>query len=336
MKVDFKDRHEYLGASETAAAIGLGTYETVTDVWQEKTLRRGRKEHLPIFDRGHDIEDILERLLKERHGIEVRMREKEFAKEEWLRSHVDGMVDPHDPICDTDVEMDGPGVVEFKAPGSTMLRRLLEGGMSNEYVVQMQVNLYNSDLSWGVFFMLDYDRYEVTAVYVRRDDALIEGILKRARLFWEFVKQDVHPPEATPEELSTFVLSDREVDIEGYEGVVSSYADAISEAEGLKVRIEGLKDQFRGALTKADASSAVVAGHDGMRAKVSWKETKPRETFDGKALWRWAVDLAEAVDADDLGKAKKMAQRILTEEGLFVKTGASSRPLRITIKDGES
>ena len=328
---DFSDRHKYLGASEVAWAVGMGHWEDDPQkLWRIKTLREPRPPHLRIFDRGHAMEPFMAEMFATDYGMTVKAEQEEFINPAYpfIVSHVDGITPEYIEIPGREplVGATGPGVVEFKAPGSAMVQRIKSEGLTSDNIIQMQLNCLHAGTSWGVFGFLDYNEWETVAVPVKLDVDFTAKILTRAAEFWscvidgEWSEDEIHQtePPLLPKPEGVLEVSKLDGDLRdlmtakgNLETAKTLYAEACEPVKKLM----------------GDFHKKLVAPGMG----VSYTQQKDSETTDAKGLRAWTDDLVRAFLLDEQ-KAEDMAQ-LWAREKLFIKTRKGSRPFKVTLKE---
>ena len=322
---DFSDRHEYLGASEVGQALGLiDTYGTAEDLWKEKTLRAPRQGHQAIFDRGHTMEPIIANWLRKEQCVLTHEQEEASTQERpWLVSHIDGIIvlpDDEDEIAGNPIPefATGPGIIEMKAPGSRMTHKFNMEGVHEHYIAQMQVNLHNTGLPWGVFAYIDYDDWKLYLIFVQRDDLLLMGMLPHVDAFWQQVKDDKWETEPEPEP----ILKQAKKQATGSftwtfgpegEAVAEEYLDALRQVYVAEKNLEVVKQSIYDVLDLHDCEEGIVDA----RVRVKKVRSKGRLSYKGKVLYEWTQQLCEAIDGEEWNKVTQMVKVFMTEPDLF-------------------
>lgn len=335
---DFSDRHTYLGASEVAAALGMSEWTSRYELFGYKTRRLAR-EHKKIFDRGHDMEAVMVKLLRDDLGVEVIDEQREFVNPDlpWLVSHVDGIIPEYSPVAEAEsLPASGPGVLEMKAPGSSRVRHLQNNGLDADYIFQMQTNLRNSGLNWGRFAFLDYDRYELVCFDILRDDAMMDKALPHLVRFWNAVEADQYD-----------LIEDEEVvlAIPQVGDKTISYDDDLDDESvaTLKAALFAYDAKSRATAEyehAAEAAKLVLTAYGAKRASLDGEgtitqvATAGRESIQGKQLYDWCLNLCGIIISGDHNEAARMANNFMKEEP-FKTRSAPSVSLRVKLEEGE-
>lgn len=337
---DFSDRHEYLGASEIGQAVGLiEAYGTDYDLWKQKTLRAPRTEHIAIFDRGHEMEPVMVRLLVGAGALVANEQSEASTKEsEYLVSHLDGTVDfgDLDEILDTAIPgfaMGSPGVLELKAPGSRMASTFAKSGVHEHYIAQLQINIHNAGLTWGVVAWMDYDNWEMKFYFMEVDELLTDGLISAAEVFWNQVTLGKWDGSTTFSRGADPVVASH---IKKHENVIGElengsrlgelYLEALLVVSNAKSAMASTKEVIIDHLSRASITESFL----GTEAKVKKVFNKGRTTYKGKALLAWTSDLVQAINDDDEEKALRMAEVFDGDPGLFISTGDPSINYKFT------
>lgn len=352
----FKDRHTYLGASEVGQALGFSKWKDSSphDLWLEKTLRAPRTAHKAIFNRGHEMEPVLARMLEgSEYGFRLYSQQAEFRKTKtpWLVSHVDGLIkEVSDPglKLGSDVMFDeygsypsGPGVVEYKAPGMRVTSKVKQDGFDACYIAQLQTNIYNADVQWGVLVLLDYDQWKPLFAFMRRDDEMIEAIITRSSEFWDKVLHDLEPSVLTGEPVwlpnyahqGPMVLADSKAMT-----IADRYAVADLVLNKAKTEHAEAKQAVQ-ILMREDANSRKIEVplHDKNLLMLATDSiVDGRETVKGKELLNWTGNLCEAVMDGEKDIFEEMAGKFVNQSQrlpLFIKRGAPYARTLIRVKE---
>jgi hypothetical protein len=331
---DFSDRHTYLGASEVGQALNMSKWGTQYELWEQKTLRSPRTAHKDIFDRGHFMEDAVVDILKTRYEIAVTDREQLFVTDRpWLRSHVDGVVSGNSPHIGMgrEVIQDGPGVVEFKAPGAHAVREYGMSGVPGDYMMQMQMNMYNAKCKWGIFIIMDYENWDLVPIYMEYDKALVEGCLPFLDKFWACVEQDIAPPRQEEPYRTMGPSESRGGQVKDADLLAAELYEADIMYKAAQKDLDEAKSKVKNAMVLADTNETLLRDDTGTSVKVTWRESKPSTRTDGKKAVLWAEQLVSALLTDDQATARSMAD-VFSKE-LFEKQSATSRRFTYNIKE---
>jgi putative phage-type endonuclease len=266
-----KDRHSYLGASETAAALNLGRFEKPPDVW----LRKGEKaaglaprEMNQPMRWGTILEAPIRVEAMRITGLDIGWPAPVAVHPELsiLRAHPDGLTS------------DGR-VFEAKT-ARTDEGWGTEGSdeIPQEYLIQTQVQMACCKLPAALVAVLiggsDFRLYEVAS-----DKEIQEFIVTKVADFWKFVTDNVCPPvDYTAKGALDFI---RRL----YPGTSGEIIQAPSEMYEARRQLEGAKADEKRAREVVDAKMAELLDH--------MKDAALMEFEDGKALRRQQVSRKE-------------------------------------------
>lgn len=278
-----------IGCSEIATILGYG-YEAPIDLWRRKTKRAPATEHKSIFDRGHEMEPIMARMVQEQHGRTLKSEQAQYRDPDrpWLVYHADGMFPRWTPLNDGAMPQSGPGIWEAKAPGSRMADKMRNEGMTPNYICQGQMGMYVAsralgiDITWGTYGFLDYDAYELVCFDTSFKQAFVDAALEKVDAFYRCLVDDV-----PPEDLNIDTI----IEVPQLEGGVHEFTDGevvelSRELADLKLRVldpakakeDQIKDRLKSLLDRYE--KAEVPGV----MKFSYSYGKPGETIDGAGL----------------------------------------------------
>lgn len=175
-------RKQGVGASESAAILGLSPYATPLDVWKDKTGRAKAFEGNIATQRGQDLEG------KARAKYELLTMEDAppacaiHPTWNFLRASLDGLRD------------DGKLILEIKCPSEDSHNMALAGKVPEHYLIQMQHQLAVTGADIGHYFSYSYKDHTHALVEVLPDFEMQARIVNAASRFWELVKSDTPPP----------------------------------------------------------------------------------------------------------------------------------------------
>lgn len=292
--VPFTNRAEWLegrkkgmGGSDVAACLGLSTWRTPVELWQEKRGEGQPQEENEAMYWGTIHEPIIANVFAERTGLTVR----EFpytvcdGEDDWMRGDFDRVIGPVGKITAI-LECKTAGSYAAALWGESQLEEIQAGKVVTEHRIPLY---YETQVQW--YLMLaqveicyvavligssDFRVYEV-----HRNDEVINALKAKVEAFWKENVLGGKKPEAVDLD-DIRHLYNRE---EGPMVEASPEAAiAIGEYRNLKGQIELLKSQM-------DAVATQIAGFvgtneglllDGKKA-VTFK-SQSRATFDSKKL----------------------------------------------------
>lgn len=301
-------KFEVIGCSEIATILGFNPYETALELWKRKTHRAPVKEHRRIFDRGHDMEPIMARHMRDDYGRIVVAEQVQYRDPErpWLVYHADWMFPKWSPLHEDAKPQDGPGLGEAKAPGGHVAAEMKRDGMSQHYLCQIQGGIHvasaalGQKIQWATACFLDYnDNYETVAFDVARSDKFIAEMLEKVDAFHDCLVRDVPPEPINPSEVEAppAIAGENAIITDGPLVEITKRWLRIKEVlDEAKAEDELLREQMKSLLE--DVKKAEVPG----LAKFSYGYGKPTESIDGAGLLVYAAHLVQMYNAvlDDL------------------------------------
>ena len=183
------DRHTYLGATDIAAILGVDTYKTALDVYNEKLglvpSFAGNKQ----TERGQRLENVAAQEYTAETGRKVHRRSVELIhpKYDFIRGHIDRRVVGEDKRP-----------VEIKCPSRGMFSKIKREGLPDSWIVQMQTYLWLDESAVGDFAPFCADVWEILPFEVPAQPEMFDQIERIAVLFWtENVLRQVPPKAVT-------------------------------------------------------------------------------------------------------------------------------------------
>lgn len=192
-KADDLDREEwlqfrkpYIGGSEAAASIGLSPYESPYSLWVNKTTDGVSDEDNQYMKWGRRLEEAIGLGIAEDTDIPVVRYPYMLASRKWPWAAVNldflAGESQHAPPC----------VVEVKNIGRFTMSDWDDGAVPAVYGLQGQHACAVTGLP-GVHFFPLIAGNDGRAVYVERNDSLIENLMEGERKFWELVQNNTPP-----------------------------------------------------------------------------------------------------------------------------------------------
>lgn len=288
---------EVIGCSSVADILGAG-YSTPNELWMRMTHRAPATEHKRIFDRGHAMEPMGSRMIQQDYGRVLVAEQVQYRDPErpWLIYHADGMFPKWSPLNEDATPRDGPGVWEFKAPGSDMAAKMKRDGLSQNYICQVQGGMHVASaalgrtVSWGTAGFIDYDSWELVAFDMAASEKFQRSALQLIDRFHDCLVRDVPPNDITQHEAPA---------IPEVSGVLVQITDG--ELPGLAQRLAKIMPDLS-CLEKEDKAirermKEILAGYEMAEVpgimKFSYKVGKAGEKIDGEGLLeycQWLFD----------------------------------------------
>lgn len=274
-------RRSGIGGSDVAAILGLSSFRTPLAVWLDKTAQDPPVEdEAERYEWGHRIEPVLREKFADAHpdlavvdppGL---LRHPEY---EWALATPDGLVG-------LDGIWEGKNVNHFASKGWD------DDGVPDAYAIQVLWYLFVTGRSVAhVSALLDGCRYVERTIW--RDDDLVATLLEKVETWWtRYVLGETMPP---PTERDADILGRLWTDLDADPVELdAATAAAVDDLRSVKAQIKSLGEyhdrlaaQVKVAL--ADHTDGIVDG----RLVVTWRASKPRTTFDAKALLAADPDL---------------------------------------------
>lgn len=265
-----EERRRGIGGSDVAAILGMSKYKTPLQVYLEKI---GEADETPDNEAmlwGRVLEPVIRQQYAERTGRAVRVPEKIIyhRDHEFMLANLDGFTD------------DGR-VVEIKTarfgddwgePGTDQV--------PVPYLLQVQHYMAVTGLAVADVAVLiggsDFRLYEVPA-----DKDLHELIIAKEASFWGMVKAGVAPDPVTAADAQVMFRAQAGLSVEaGFDAY-----EAIGQLAGIRAKIKDLEQQEEQAMAIVMKSmgQAEALTWNG-KTLATWKESKPRQTFDAKSF----------------------------------------------------
>jgi len=261
------NRKNYLGASESAAIVGLSRYRTPLDVWMEKVGQSEGQEETLAMKVGTALEPVVIGLFEERTGDRVRNRQKQIAHPDhpFIRATLDGTTHY--------------AVVEAKTSGS--YEGWGEEGTDEvpvEYIIQTQVQMAVTGLEIAWIPVL-IGRSEFRIYKIQKDADLINKIIEKEVKFWDLIQTKTMPEPKTLADLSLAYPRDTgaiTIADEFLEEMVNKLSQLKDEEKTIGEHMEQLETQIKSFMK----DSPILVSRDG-RELCSWK-TQKSSRFDSK------------------------------------------------------
>jgi len=260
-----RQQNPSIGASQSAAVLGLHPWMTAVELWNELVYGFQPKEDNLAMYLGREMESILRDLFYRETGMKVKQDNKIRIDEEYdfLTTNLDGMV----------VGEKIP--VEFKTTAKKW-----DGEIPDHYFVQLQhqMMITNSPSIYFASLSMGYDKQMIIEKY-NRDDEFINKLRKSLVDFWNINVQGKVAPECqTINDANTLYANVSEEDIvqadkDIYDIVLKLSSHNIQKSESDR-EIKHCKLQLMTILEDKQ-----VIEYNGSEL-VTWKPTKDRVLFD--------------------------------------------------------
>ena len=263
---EFKNRHEYVGASEVAAVLGRSPYSTPAEVQYSK-LNRSSFAGNELMHWGNLLEPVVLDEYESRTGTKVVERQAEFRYQR-VKCHVDGI---------TYQNGERHSIIEVK---TTRQRPWVE--VPVHYEIQVQVQAFLSQIERALVVAL-HQGSEMVVYAVEIDLERGQQLVQEASEWYErhVVDGEAVIPGSTAEARQVWPQHEEGRSVEASDRVAALVANLASLKRRLKhseLEVESTELQIEQAM--GDAESLV---HDG-RVLATWKRTKDYTTLDYKAV----------------------------------------------------
>ena len=303
------ERQAGLGGSDIAAVIGADVFKTPLEVYYDKT--RPLDVDSPAnyhMTRGILLEPIFASLWeKERAAVTHTEPMSRHPVEEWALCHTDRKIYRYDNGQEA-------GVLEVKSPGKGGFQRVLDRGVSEAYIVQLQYSLWVTGRTWGSFAIgnLEHPEGPLVTADMERDNDLIGELVPRCREFWhQHVMKGTPPSHVIPDPPPIPDISGELVTIGDEAGMWRDKLAQIIKQHGIKKEAEALIKDLKdeAAFISSSLGAEKMAVPEG-KVYVSWREGRKRfdrklleahRPLDADLVFRY---LSDAMHLDDTGEAR--------------------------------
>jgi len=174
-------RKNKIGASDSAAILGISPWKTPRQLWQEKLDIISSPGTNFAMQRGHDLEPIARQWFEENYEISVPAAVVFHPEYEWMMASLDG------------INEENKVIVEIKCGGLKLHHLAASGEIPDYYRCQIQHQL--AVTGYNKAFYVSYCNDTGYVVIVKRDDAFIDDVLIPAlQDFWECLRTFTEPP----------------------------------------------------------------------------------------------------------------------------------------------
>ena len=296
-------RQKGIGGSDAGAVVGLNPYKSPIDVYVEKTSEEVQaKEPNEAMRLGTDLEEYVAKRWEEATGKKVRRNNFMMAHNDypWMVANVDREVVGENAI------------LECKTASTYSADKWKDGETPQQYVIQCLHYMAVTGAEKCYLACLIFSKgleYRV----IERDEDTINALIDIEKEFWnEYVlKNQLPPPDGSDAADECIRALYPESEASTYASLDETYISRckrLDQITELKKELEDeekmLKQEIQMEMKEAETAYAGTY-------KVTWKSTKPRETFDTK-------------------KFKAEHPELATQ---YIKTGKPSR--RFSIKNEE-
>lgn len=267
-------RQKGIGGSDAGAVVGLNPYKSPIDVYVEKTSEEVQaKEPNEAMRLGTDLEEYVAKRWEEATGKKVRRNNFMMAHDDypWMVANVDREVVGENAI------------LECKTASTYSADKWKDGETPQQYVIQCLHYMAVTGAEKCYLACLIFSKgleYRV----IERDEDTINALIDIEKEFWnEYVlKNQLPPPDGSDAADECIRALYPESEASTYASLDETYISRckrLDQITELKKELEDeekmLKQEIQ--LEMKEAETAYAGTY-----KVTWKSTKPRETFDTK------------------------------------------------------
>lgn len=268
-----KARKLGLGGSDMAAVLGLSPWRSPIDVWLDKTSDTvEEKESEPMYW-GNVLEEVVAQEFAKRSGFKVRNNNFTLQSEEYpyLLANIDREI----------VGLDAG--LECKTANAFKANEWDGDNVPDAYYIQCQHYMaVTGKASWWIACLVGGNTFYYKEI--KRNDEVIQAIIDTGAAFWELVESNTMPaPDDTKQcenALKKLYQKSNGQSVElpaNYGNMIIDYLEIKNQLSELETKKRGIENVMKDFLK--DNERATYGEHF-----VSWKSTKPRETFDAKAF----------------------------------------------------
>lgn len=268
-----KARKLGLGGSDMAAVLGLSPWRSPIDVWLDKTSDTvEEKESEPMYW-GNVLEEVVAQEFAKRSGYKVRNNNFTLQSEKYpyLLANIDREI----------VGLDAG--LECKTANAFKANEWDGDNVPDAYYIQCQHYMaVTGKSSWWIACLVGGNTFHYKEI--KRNEEVIAAIIDTGAAFWELVESKTMPaPDDTKQcenALKKLYQKSNGQSVElpaNYGNMIIDYLEIKNQLSELETKKRGIENVMKDFLK--DNERATYGEHF-----VSWKSTKPRETFDAKAF----------------------------------------------------
>lgn len=287
-------RNTGIGGSDAAAACGLNPYMSMLELWLIKTGRMNpdlsdglmENAYSPLYW-GKELEPLVAKFYTAKTGNKVRrvnaVLQHPDADKSFMLANLDYAVNKSEI-----------GVLEIKTAGEHGAK-LWKHGVPLYVTCQVQHQLAVTGKSLAHVCVLICG-HESRVYEIKRDDILIEQLIKQERRFWEYVQKDIAPPSDGSDssakaitQLYSKSIPDKTLDYSQNTDMNMLFGQLLAEKNLMEVHqenYESLKQRIQ--MHIKDAEKAVFS-----LGSISWKKAKDSVSLNTKALLKDKPELIE-------------------------------------------
>lgn len=273
-----KDReaNPSIGASQSAAILGLSNWATPFDVWHELVNGFEAKEDNLTFRLGRELEPIIRTLFMEETGLKVVNDNKIRISESYpyITTNLDGMV----------VGEKVP--VEYKTTAMGW-----DGEIPDQYFIQLQHQMFvtNTPHCYFAILCLGFKKELIIQRYERDDDFIDNMVTELVRFWEEYVETKEPPPLVSVSDARKLYMNEEpdtivEADAETYK-ITKTLQRHNFDKSILDDKISDAKLKLMTILEERQ-----ILEYNG-QTLATWKKSKARDYFDKDTFKKENPDL---------------------------------------------
>lgn len=260
-----------IGGSDVAAILGLSKWNTPRGVWEQKVGIAQPVEDNPAMFWGRTLEPVVRQHYSDQTGREVRiptdlLRSPQYT---FMIANVDGVTADR-RIVEIKTARDGR---DWGEPGTDEIPIY--------YICQVQHYMAVTGFDVADVAVLiggsDFRLYEIHA-----DVEFQSLMVEKEAEFWECVTSKAPPAPVSYQDMLAAFKTSKSVEVVA-SGEIRSYVHRLkvlsAQIKQMEEEHEACKAAIMGAMGEADT----LVAPDG-KPLVTWKSSKPRESFDSKAF----------------------------------------------------
>lgn len=231
-----KERQCGIGGSDVGAILGVNKYKTPFEVYLEKTETISEvKEQSEAAYWGDQFEEVVAKEFEKRTGLKVRRDRKHYKHKEYpfMVANIDRRVVGQNAI------------LECKTANQYLLKEWEDEEIPASYLLQVQhyICVTNADKAY-IACLIGGQKFIWKEI--KRDDELIEIIIKAEKDFWKLV-EDKTPPALDGSSAAEKYLRERFANVQGGTKVALGvkYKEKIEKYLSLKKQIKELEQETR-------------------------------------------------------------------------------------------
>ena len=256
-----------LGGSDMSAVLGVNQWRSPLDVWLDKTSDTVTEQESEPMYWGTILEDIVAQEFSKRTGYKVRNNNFTLRSEQYpyLLANIDREI----------VGLDAG--LECKTANAFKAEEWQGDNVPDAYYIQCQHYMaVTGKASWWIACLVGGNTFYYKEI--KRNDEVIRAIIDTGREFWHLVETKTMPAPDDSEALKKIYRQSNGKAIElsaQYNNVIVDYLKIKEQLTELETQKRGIENLLKDALGENEKGSC--GEH-----VVSWKSSKPRETFDSK------------------------------------------------------